>query len=85
MEDGDAGLLIKNGCEITLHGKEHKSQDMLNAQYKKKNKLVMMNLYLILDDLIFFNIETEITAKGIWKKMKNFFEEKTLMNKIYLR
>ena len=78
-------VLIKDGCEIALQEKECKPQEMTDAQYEEKDKLAMANLYLALDDLVLFNIETETTAKGVWKKLKNLYEGKSLVNKIYLR
>ena len=58
-------VLIKDGCEIALQEKECKSQEMTDAQYEEKDKLAIANLYLVLDDSVLFNIETETTAKGI--------------------
>ena len=58
---------------------------MMDGQFEEKDKLAMANLYLALDDLVLFNIEIKTTAKGVWKKIKNLYEGKTLVNKIYLR
>ena len=56
----------------------------MDGQYEEKDKLALTNLYLALDDSVLFNIEIEITAKGVWKKLKNLYE-KSLVNKIYLK
>lgn len=58
---------------------------MSDAQYEQKHKLAMANFYLVLDDLVLLNIEVETAAKRIWKKLKNLYEGKSLMNKIYLK
>ena len=58
-------ILLKDGCKITLQEKECKSQEMTDGQYEEKDKLAMMNLYLILDDSILFNIEVETIAKEV--------------------
>lgn len=33
--------------------------------FEKKDKMVLTNLYLALDDSVLFNMKTETTAKGI--------------------
>ena len=58
---------------------------MTDGQYEEKDKPVMVNLYLALDDSVLFNIKIETIAKGVWKKLKNLYEGKSLVNKIYLR
>ena len=58
-------VLIKDGCEVALQEKECKSQEMTDGQYEEKDKLAMMNLYLVLDDSILFNIEVETTAEVV--------------------
>lgn len=35
--------------------------------------------------LFFFNVEVKKTAKGLWEKLKSNYEEKSLVNKIFLR
>ena len=85
LKEEDAGGIDQGWLWNYFARKKYKPQEMTDWQYEEKDKLAMMNLYLVLDDSVSFNIEIDTTAKEIWKKLKNLYEEKSLVNKIYLR
>ena len=58
-------ILIKDGCVVTLKGKENKPERMKNKVFAKKGELTMANIYFALDEIVLFNVPEKITAKGL--------------------
>ena len=75
-------VLVKDGCAIAISNK--RLEEMTEKQFAEKDELALANLLLTLDDLVLFNVESEIIVKGLWDKLKNIYEEKSLVNKIFL-
>ncbi|GKU94135.1 hypothetical protein SLEP1_g7663 [Rubroshorea leprosula] len=78
-------MLVKDGCAVAFLPREEKPEGMTDKQFSKKDEMALANLQLALDDNVLFNVETESTAKGLWEKLKNIYEGKSLANKIFLR
>ena len=58
---------------------------MTEKQFAEKDELALANLLLTLDDSVLFNVESETIVKRLWDKLKNIYQEKSLVNKIFLR
>ena len=58
-------ILIKDGCAIALKGKENKPEVMTDKVFAEKDYLVIENMYLVLDELVLFNVFKKITTKGL--------------------
>ena len=46
-------ILIKDGCAVTLKGKENKLEGMTDKMFDEKDELAMENIYLALDEMVF--------------------------------
>lgn len=46
-------VLAKENCTVAIEGKEKKSEDINNATFELKKKLLMADLLLILDDPVY--------------------------------
>lgn len=45
----------------------------------------LSTLHLSFVDAVFYNIANESTPTKLWKKLKDFYQTKSLMNKLYLQ
>jgi hypothetical protein len=79
-------VLVKDGCAVALLGSENRPEGMTDRQFNEKDELAKANLLLALEDSVLFNVETtETSAKALWENLKNMYEGKSLVNKIFLR
>lgn len=46
--------------------------------------MALTNIFLALKDAALFNVEDDITTKGLWEKLKSIYEREVLVNKIFL-
>ncbi|KAI6682021.1 hypothetical protein NL676_035902 [Syzygium grande] len=78
-------MLVKDGCVVALSCKDEKPTEMKDEEFAQKDQMAMADLLPALDDSVLFNVSEETTAKGLWEKLKNLYEGKTMSNKIFLR
>lgn len=84
LEDEDASYTMKDGCAVALLDKEGRLEGMTDKSFAEKDDEAFANLLLSFGDTLMFNVEAETTAKGMWEKLKNIYEGKCLVNKIFL-
>lgn len=59
---------------------------MTNAQFNEKDEIAKTDLFFILKNKIFFNVQTMNTiAKALWESLHKVYEDKSLVNNIFLR
>ncbi|KAK9118944.1 hypothetical protein Scep_017037 [Stephania cephalantha] len=78
-------VLVKDGCAVALLGKDGKPEGMTDKTFAEKDEMAVANILLALEDTVLFNVEGESSAIGLWDKLKNIYEGKSLTNKIFLR
>ena len=76
--------LIKDGCAVALKGKKNKPGGMRNKVFADKDELAMANTYLALNEVVLFNVSKETMTKGLWDKLQNLYEGKSMSKKIFL-
>ena len=57
-------VLVKDTCMVTLLDTKDKLEGMID-KFVEKDEMTLTNLFLALEDTIFFNVETETIAKGL--------------------
>ena len=78
-------MLIQQGVEKALVGKTKKPYDMSNEDWNKIDEKDLSAIRLCLADDVLFNIVSETTAAGLWKKLESLYMTKSLTNKILLK
>ena len=58
---------------------------MAKADWDKLERKARRTIYLCLSDSVLVNVSGEDTAKKLWDKLRNLYQSKSLVNKLFLR
>jgi hypothetical protein len=58
---------------------------MSNEDWEKLDRRARSIIQLCLADSVLLNVSGESTAKELWDKLRNFYQSKSLVNKLFLR
>lgn len=63
-------MVVKNRYNMVFESKEKKYAMMMNEEFTNREKMAMVDLYLVLDKSFLFSISSESSAKGhVWGKI----------------
>ncbi|GKA24336.1 hypothetical protein Tco_0710369 [Tanacetum coccineum] len=75
-------LLIQHGCEAALEVLPADMEAQTKAELNKKAHSVVI---LCLGNKVLREVTREMTAAGVWSKLKTLYMTKSLANKLYLK
>lgn len=55
-------VLVKDGCTITIEGKDNKPEDMTDVEFETKDELAKADILHVIDELDVFNVFEETKA-----------------------
>lgn len=59
---------------------------MTNVQFVETDEIAQTGILLTLEDTIWFNVQNvNTTAKVLWEILHKVYEDKSLVNKIYIK
>ncbi|KAH0725013.1 hypothetical protein KY284_000878 [Solanum tuberosum] len=78
-------ILIQDGLDMALEGKEKKPENMTNMEFAVIDKKAKSGIILNLSNEALREVSAESTAKGMWEKLKTLYMKRTLENRLYLK
>ncbi|KAL3514411.1 hypothetical protein ACH5RR_027128 [Cinchona calisaya] len=78
-------ILVQDGVDIALQGKENKPEKMSDEDFANLDKKAKSGIVLNLSDEVLWEVASETTAKGMWEKLKALYMKKTVVNRLYLK
>lgn len=79
-------ILIKDSYVVILKDKSLKLTRMTTAQFDEEDEFTQTTLLLTLENKILFNVQAiNTTTNMLWESLQKVYEDKSLMNKIFLR
>ena len=58
--------------------------DMSKEDWEKLDRRERSTIRIYLEDLVLLNVSGESTAKELWDKLRNLYQSKSLVNKLFL-
>lgn len=79
MED----ILTLNDLHLLMEGKSKKSSSMIDDYWEKLDRKTIYTIWVYLENTIYFHVSQEKTAKSLWKKLDDLYEQDTTVNKLF--
>ncbi|KAF3623627.1 hypothetical protein FXO38_30648 [Capsicum annuum] len=78
-------ILVQDGSDMGLQGKEKISEKMTDEEFDSLDKKARSSIILNLSNDVLREVASEITAKGIWENLKSLYMKRTAENRLYLK
>ncbi|KAM3338113.1 putative protein isoform X1 [Capsicum galapagoense] len=78
-------ILIHDGSDMALQGKEKISEKMTDEEFDSLDKKARSSIILNLSDDVLREVASETTAKGMREKLKSLYMKRTVENRLYLK
>ena len=79
------GVLVQQRLQIALLGITEKPDDMTDAEWADIDDRAISTIVTYITDKVLNNVIYETTAQGMWERLEELYQGKSLSNKLFLK